>query len=317
MSLVLQNPLSNTTYRIKFYSQITTTHFNPTKTLKFSLFHRQSLQFKAYPLHRNISYLQNRLSHIKSLNSPITAFEEEQKSSTQLFKFDAFLLFLESICIVSSVLISFGCFVNWVLFKQHNHGVVMLGNKILIWLLAGAVGVGAVIRQRQWMRVCGSPSRSKSLSESGNVIERIEKLEESMRSSTSIIRMLSKQLEKLGIRFRLTRKSLKEPISETAALAQKNSEATRALAVQEGILEKELAEVQNVLLAMQDQQQKQLELILAIAKSGKLIDNKQAPSQGSDTNKRVSDNGLRQAGGQHVQAMAAQKGTANERASGS
>ena len=104
MSLVLQNPLSITTYRIKFYSQIiTTTHFNPTKTLKFSLFHRQSLQFKAYPLYKNLSFLQNRLSHIKSLNSPISAFEEEQKSSTQLFKFDAFLLFLESICIVSSV----------------------------------------------------------------------------------------------------------------------------------------------------------------------------------------------------------------------
>ncbi|XP_074295419.1 uncharacterized protein LOC141623235 isoform X2 [Silene latifolia] len=54
----------------------------------------------------------------------------------------------------------------------------------------------------------------------------------------------------------------------TAALAQKNSEATRALALQEDMLEREIAEVQKVLLAMQDQQEKQLELILAIAKSG-------------------------------------------------
>lgn len=38
---------------------------------------------------------------------------------------------------------------------------------------------------------------------------------------------------------------------QTAALAQKNSEATRALAVQEEILEKELGEIQKVLLAMQ------------------------------------------------------------------
>lgn len=38
---------------------------------------------------------------------------------------------------------------------------------------------------------------------------------------------------------------------KTAALAQKNSEATRALAVQEDILEKELGETQKVLLAMQ------------------------------------------------------------------
>lgn len=34
-------------------------------------------------------------------------------------------------------------------------------------------------------------------------------------------------------------------------MAQKNSEATRALAVQEDVLEKELGEIQKVLLAMQ------------------------------------------------------------------
>lgn len=38
---------------------------------------------------------------------------------------------------------------------------------------------------------------------------------------------------------------------KTAALAQKNSEATRALAAQEDTLEKELCEIQKVLLAMQ------------------------------------------------------------------
>lgn len=38
---------------------------------------------------------------------------------------------------------------------------------------------------------------------------------------------------------------------KTAALAQKNSEATRALAMHEDILEKELGEIQKVLLAMQ------------------------------------------------------------------
>jgi hypothetical protein len=36
-----------------------------------------------------------------------------------------------------------------------------------------------------------------------------------------------------------------------AALAQKNSEATRALAVQKDLLEKELREIQHILLAMQ------------------------------------------------------------------
>lgn len=36
-----------------------------------------------------------------------------------------------------------------------------------------------------------------------------------------------------------------------AALAQKNSEATRALAMQKDMLEKELRETQHVLIAMQ------------------------------------------------------------------
>lgn len=40
-------------------------------------------------------------------------------------------------------------------------------------------------------------------------------------------------------------------ILQTAALAQKNSEATRALAIQEEILEKELKEIQKILLGMQ------------------------------------------------------------------
>ncbi|KAK3008314.1 hypothetical protein RJ639_014418 [Escallonia herrerae] len=66
---------------------------------------------------------------------------------------------------------------------------------------------------------------------------------------------------------------------KTTALVQKNSEATRALAVQEDILEKELGEIQKVLLAMQEQQQKQLELILAIGKTGKLWESRREPSQ--------------------------------------
>jgi len=108
-----------------------------------------------------------------------------------------------------------GCIVNWVFFRQQNLQLLELGNRGLVFLLAGAVAVGSLIRTRQWRRVCGVPtSKSKLDSENGNVIERIEKLEESMRSSTTIIRMLSRQLEKLGVRFRLHRKALKEPIAE-------------------------------------------------------------------------------------------------------
>lgn len=139
-------------------------------------------------------------------------------------------------------------------------------------------------------------------------VGRIEKLEEDLRSSATIIRVLSRQLEKLGIRFRVTRRALKEPIAEAAALAQKNSEATRALAVQEDILEKELSEIQTMLLAMQEQQQKQLDLILAIAKSGNLFDKNQGPVQKKEVEKRDStEKVVNQTGPPQIQALASQK----------
>ena len=47
-----------------------------------------------------------------------------------------------------------------------------------------------------------------------DLIRRIEKVEDDLRSSVKIIRVLSRQLEKLGIKFRVTRKTLKEPIAE-------------------------------------------------------------------------------------------------------
>lgn len=154
-----------------------------------------------------------------------------------------------------------------------------IGNRVAPWsLLFLVVGVltGAVIRRRKWRETVLNGGVSVSEVE---FLQRIEKLEEDLKSNATVVRVLSRQLEKLGIRFRVTRKGLKEPITETAALAQKNSEAARALALQSDILEKELGEVQKVLLAMQEQQQKQLDLILAIAKAGKLWESKPETSE--------------------------------------
>lgn len=47
-----------------------------------------------------------------------------------------------------------------------------------------------------------------------DLLARIEKVEEDLRSSATIIQVLARQLEKLGIRFRVTWKALKEPITE-------------------------------------------------------------------------------------------------------
>ncbi|XP_072981148.1 uncharacterized protein [Typha angustifolia] len=186
---------------------------------------------------------------------------------------DSFLSAVELLCILPPTIYSIGCLVGAVLPAAAKTFHVSAGNKFFVfqyYLLVGAVVIGSLIRWRQWQRFYRVNEKGGSV----DLIERIEKVEEDLRSSATIVRVLSRQLEKLGIRFRVTRKALKEPIAETAALAQKNSEATRALAMQEDILEKELGEIQKVLLAMQEQQQKQLELILAIGKAGRVLDGK-------------------------------------------
>ncbi|PWA88709.1 hypothetical protein CTI12_AA117190 [Artemisia annua] len=216
---------------------------------------------------------------IKSLNSDNFTYENHNAVDNSL-NLDDILSVLEFVSLTSSAIISIGFVVNSVYSKA---GLGWFGGRVMTWqpvLLVFGIVIGVVIRRRQWERVCLGGGRSDSVSRNGvNLVERIEKVEEDVRNSAAIVRVLSRQLEKLGIRFRVMRKSLKEPIAQTAELAQKNSEATRALAMQEDNLEKELAEIQKVLLAMQDQQSKQLELILAIAKSGKLLDNKPVATQ--------------------------------------
>lgn len=92
--------------------------------------------------------------------------------------------------------------------------LVEMGYRVSVWgvvLLTGGVAIGAWIRRRQWRRVCRETVKGGV---EVNLLERVEKLEEDLRSSATIIRVLSRQLEKLGIRFRVTRKTLKDPIAE-------------------------------------------------------------------------------------------------------
>ncbi|GAB2283374.1 hypothetical protein Dimus_017888 [Dionaea muscipula] len=263
---------------------------------------------RKYPASKSTNSLQKKIGQLRIYQSDGSVREIDGFSGSN---FDAFLSITELACLVSSVAISAGCMVIWVFFRQQNVNLVAMGNRVLVWLLAGALAVGTVIRRRQWRRVGGVSAESGV--QGGNIVERIEKLEENLRSATTIVRMLSRQLEKLGIRFRVTKKALKEPIDQTTALAQKNFEATRELALQADILEKELTEVQKILLAMQEQQQKQLELILAIAKAGRLFE----ANQGSDahaTEKSTDGDGrLKQVDSSRIQTAAGQqKGTNNK-----
>ncbi|KAK2656478.1 hypothetical protein Ddye_009530 [Dipteronia dyeriana] len=197
------------------------------------------------------------------------------------FNLDSLLSISELVCLLSSTVIATGFVVNNLILGSKDAFLGLIGKRVLACGVLGfvcGVWIGAFIRRRQWWRICRETAGEQP-GGSVNLVERIEKLEEDLRSYATIIRVLSRQLEKLGIRFRVTRKALKEPISQTATLAQKNSEATRTLAMQEEVLEKELGEIQKVLLAMQEQQHKQLDLILAIGKTGKLLESRREPSQ--------------------------------------
>ncbi|GLT33729.1 hypothetical protein SLA2020_082930 [Shorea laevis] len=192
---------------------------------------------------------------------------------------DSFLLASELIIIFSSAIISVTFAANYAVSRWKSAFLGDLWRRVMVVGAVGLVGevvISAWIRRRQLRRIYIESLRRNG--ESLNLVERIEKLEEDLKSSGKIILALSKQVEELGIRFRETRKTLTGPISETAALVQKTSEAAQALTSQISILERELGENQNILLAMQDQQQKQLELVLAIGKLAKLWESKQEAS---------------------------------------
>ncbi|KAL0686393.1 hypothetical protein Bca4012_053241 [Brassica carinata] len=195
---------------------------------------------------------------------------DQEGANSDGFDVSSFVSVAEVLCIVSSAVISVVLAVNYLVVGEIGRKVLSLGFVGLF----GSVASGSWLRRRQWMRI----RRGTSDGEGTNLIRRLEKVEDDLKTSTTVGRVLSRHLEKLGIRFRVTRKALKELISETAVLAQKNSEATRVLAAQQEILEKELGEIQKVLLAMQDQQRKQLELILTIAKNGKMFESSKQAS---------------------------------------
>ncbi|CAH8326855.1 unnamed protein product [Eruca vesicaria subsp. sativa] len=253
-------------------ASIPTSHRNPILLLRHVITSPRS----------NREIVSDRRPHASSSSSSLGSYEEEEEdANSNDFDFSSFVSFAEPLCILSSAVIAALLAVNYFVVGEIGRKVLSLG---FVGLL-GSVVFGSWLRRRQWIRICKGAREGE---EGTNLIRRLEKLEEDLKTSTTVVRVLSRHLEKLGIRFRVTRKALKEPVSETAALAQKNSEATRVIAAQQEILEKELGEIQKVLLAMQDQQRKQLELILTIAKNGKMFESttssssKQAPDEEKD-----------------------------------
>ncbi|XP_022893650.1 uncharacterized protein LOC111408097 isoform X1 [Olea europaea var. sylvestris] len=279
MSLTFQTLFTNKNPRSS-HTTLSRTHF--LKSSNFAcLIPNSKIHFpdsQNFLTHNHLLYIEKVKA---SFQEPFETARKQDNSNGGIggeYNFDALLSVLEFLCLASSAMSS----IYFAVIYGTQKGVVgWLGSKILVWqcvVLVSGVVVGAVIRRRQWRRICGV-GLSRASSSGVNLLERVEKVEEAVRSSSTIIRVLSRQLEKLGNRFRVNRKALKEPVAESAALAQKNSEAIRSLSVHGDILEKELSEIQKVLLAMQEQQQKQLELILAIGKTGKLRESKRVTNQ--------------------------------------
>ncbi|XP_052196553.1 uncharacterized protein LOC127803940 isoform X2 [Diospyros lotus] len=234
--------------RISFH--FTNIHSASLKTSTFSLSfpsnHSPSLPRFRIPITQSPKLLN--FKFFSTHRRPLRAYEPdaavpEKADALDTVNLDSFLSVVEFLCLASSAVISVGFVVNSAIWSSQKPVMAWLGNRVFAWqvvLLVGAMAIGALIRTRQWTGMCTDVSNSGS--PGVNLIERIEKLEEDIRSSVTVVRALSRKLEKLGIRFKLTRKALKDPLSE-------------------------------------EQQQKQLELILAIGKSGKLWDSKLKPSQ--------------------------------------
>lgn len=119
----------------------------------------------------------------------------------------------EIFLLIPPTIYSIGCIVGFFFPAAVKPLQASLGSKIVVWqfiLLVGSVAIGSLIRRRQWARIY----RENESGVGVDLLARIEKVEEDLRSSTTILRVLSRQLEKLGIRFRVTRKALKEPMTE-------------------------------------------------------------------------------------------------------
>jgi hypothetical protein len=72
-------------------------------------------------------------------------------------------------------------------------------------LLVGAVAIGSLIRRRQSGRLRAA---------GGGWTGRVEKVEETVRGMVAAVAVLSRTVEKLGLRFRVLRRTLRDPISE-------------------------------------------------------------------------------------------------------
>ncbi|MCO5611181.1 hypothetical protein L7F22_065431 [Adiantum nelumboides] len=175
-----------------------------------------------------LSNLRNIISSASATNlndDLLTGTPLKEKSPRQL-NADAILVVSEGICIsIASV----SCLASFIMHESQDSRLVQscLLEPIMprkadlpVWqtfFLLAALIINSILRARQWQsRGHFMNSTSKLVVADSNVEGRVLKLEEDIASSVTIIRVLSKQLEKLAVRFRVTRQTLRDPIQEVS-----------------------------------------------------------------------------------------------------
>lgn len=144
----------------------------------------------------------------------IQAYESEDVAQSGDFNLESVLLLSELLSLFSSAFFLVVFVVNFVGWSSKKALWLLIGDRGLVWgfpLLVATVVLNSWIRRRQRRRLCWVEA-SGGLKV--NLLDGIEKLEEDLRSLTTVVRALSRKLEKLGLRFRVTRKTLRDPIAE-------------------------------------------------------------------------------------------------------
>lgn len=215
MSVASQQFLTHSvpTSRFKFYFKTSNHIYCHQPVNSRHVIRTSSGSFFAIPPDSKSRYLQPVNSHGSSSLAPET---------DDGFDFDSILSIAELVCLFSSTVVGIGFVIKNSVLGSKSTLLGLIGSRVLalgvVGLLCG-VWIGAVVRRRQWRWICTETVRGKA-NGSVNLVGRIEKVEEDLRSSATIIRVLSRQLEKLGIRFRVTRKALKEPISQVLSISE-------------------------------------------------------------------------------------------------
>jgi len=133
------------------------------------------------------------------------------------FGLDALLSAAELLCFAPPAICSLVCAARLV-FSPSSAGagpLPLADGRLLVLqylLLVGAVAIGSLIRRRQSGRL--RPASGAAERVGVGLVERMEKVEDSVRGMVAAVGVLSRTVEKLSVRFRVLRRTLRDPISE-------------------------------------------------------------------------------------------------------